>query len=239
MTSHSAASNATSQNAIQCRPLRGTRDLKDAELRRPRARVRCNLLRIGNDGLLGQDATERAPATGAYRLPRRANAVAGPLAERVLDDAILARVVRDDAQLAAGLERVAQLRQRGGERIELFVDRDPQRLKQSREVRGTGPRSQDPANRIDEIVADRKRRVEPAPHDFSGERSTTPLVTVFREHRAEPLDWPGIEDITRGNPPAPSVCPPPPSPPPHTHLPPRPHPEPPLVAAVLPRAAPR
>src|SRR5438046_2509074 len=216
MTSHSAASNATSQNAIQCRPLRGTGDLKDAELCRPRARVRGNLLRIGNDGLLGQDATERAPATGAYRLPRRANAVAGPLAERVLDDAILARVVRDDAQLAAGLERVAQLRQRGGERIELFVDRDPQRLKQSREVRGTGPRSQDPANRIDEIVADRKRRVEPAPHDFSGERSTTPLVTVFREHRAEPLDWPGIEDVSRGNPPPPSVCPLPSSP--HAHI---------------------
>src|SRR5437660_616406 len=142
MTSLSAASNATSQNAIQCRPLRGTRDLKGAELRRPRARVCGNLLRIRNDGLLGQHASEGAPATGAYRLPRRANAVTGPLAERVLDDAILARVVRYDAQLAAGLERVAQLRQRGGEHMELFVDRDPQRRKQSREGRGTGAASQ-------------------------------------------------------------------------------------------------
>src|SRR6266545_1241053 len=160
MTAQSAASSATSQQAIQCRPLNltGGSALEPAELRRTGARIGGDFVRVGNDRLLREHAPERPAAAGAHGLAWRADALARPFPNLMLDDAVLTRVIRDDAQPPAGLERVAQGRQRGAERFELAVDRDAQRLKQPREIGRPRARAQDGADRVHEVIADRKRR---------------------------------------------------------------------------------
>src|SRR3954470_15318289 len=214
ITTQSAASSVTSQKAIQCRPLTATGDLEGAKLRRARARIVGNLRRVGTQRLLRQHAAERVPTAGAYRLTRRADAIARPFAEGVLDDAILSRVVGDHAQPAAGLERITQRGQGGGERIELIVHRNPERLKQTREVGRTGPRSQYRADCVDEIVAHHERRCQPAPRDLLRECATATLVREVGEHGREPLGRPRVEDIAGARHPLPF----PPSLSAHSHI---------------------
>src|SRR5690606_34098132 len=54
--------------------------------------------------------------------------VLGELAERVLDDAILERVERDDREAGAGVEARHRLAQERGQIVELAVHPDAQRL---------------------------------------------------------------------------------------------------------------
>src|SRR5438093_7169287 len=215
MTSHSAASSATSQNAIQCRPLNLTslEPLEHAELRRSRAGVDGDLPRVRQDRFLGEHATERAAAAGANRLPRRADAGARPLAKRVLDHAVFAGVIGDDAQPATRDERIAQRGQHSGKGIDLFVDSDAQRLKQAREIRRPRARAQNGADRVDEIVADAEGRRKAPAHDFFCQRPCTAFVRVFAEYGRKSLDRPRIQDVSRSYP-SPVPCPPSP----HPHL---------------------
>src|SRR5204863_4952228 len=74
------------------------------------------------------ELAQRKTATRAHGLPRRTHAVAAPLAERVLHDAILARVISDNRHHSAREQTVAQQRKRALEPSELIVDGDPKRL---------------------------------------------------------------------------------------------------------------
>src|SRR5438046_4775997 len=214
MTSHSAASSATSQKAIQCRPLSLTslEPLEHAKLRRSRAWVDSDFLGLRQDRFLGEHATKRATPAGADRLLGRTDAIARPLAKLVLHHAVFAGMVRDDAQPAARDERIAQRGQRGRKRIDLCVDRDAQRLKQPREIRRPRARSKHGADRVDEIVADAEGRRKTPADDFSCERPGTAFIRVFAEYGRKSLDRPRIQDVSRRYP-SPVPCPP--SPPPH------------------------
>src|SRR5213076_1532440 len=156
-TSHVTARNATSQTATQWRPLSLTGHLERAEMRRAGARVGANLVGPRPDGSLCQQPAERTPPAGAHRLARWTNATLRPIAERVLDDAVLARMVGDHRDPAARHERCSQRRKRQVELLELLVHHDPQRLEQPRELRRPGARPQRLADRVHEIVARRER----------------------------------------------------------------------------------
>src|SRR5258705_676810 len=205
ITAHSAASNATSQKAIQWRPLNGIgrRSLEAAELRRSRPGVGRDLVGRGGQGFLRQHAPEGPAPAGAYRLPRRTDTVATPFPKRVLHDAVFTGMIGDDAQPAAGDQRVAQRGQRRGEKLELLIHGDAERLEQAREIGRTRARAQDGADRIHEIVADREGGGEPAPDDLFRQRTPATLVSGVRKHRAEPLSRPRVQDIPRGYSPPP------------------------------------
>ena len=67
-------------------------------------------------------------AADAHGRLRRAGAAAPLGGEEALDDAVLERVVGQDDEAAAGPQQVDGGGQPLGERVELLVDRDPQRL---------------------------------------------------------------------------------------------------------------
>src|SRR5467141_5105063 len=115
--------------------------LERAELRGAGPDVLRHFGGVRDDGLLGQHTSQGSPATGADRLARRAHTIPTPFAEQVFDDAVLTRMVGDNAQAAPRNQRVAEFRQRGAELPQLIVYRDAQRLEQPREILrlGTGP----------------------------------------------------------------------------------------------------
>src|SRR5947209_9624570 len=152
-TTQVVARNATSHAATQWRPLAIVGHLERPQPRRAGPGIVGQLRRRGSDRLAREQATQRAPAAGAHGLTRRADARLAPVAKRVLDDAVLARVVGDHGEPAAGDERGPQRGQRQVELLELLVHHDAQRLEQAREVRGPGAGAQRFANRSDEIVA--------------------------------------------------------------------------------------
>src|SRR5437667_9511011 len=198
ITAQSAASNATSQKAIQWRPLNLTGGLLEhAELRRAGPRVGRDLGGLGRDRLLREHAPGRAAPARAHRLAGRTDTLPAPLPERVLHNAIFSGMVRNDAESAARDERVAHYRQGSDQRAELVIDGDAEGLKQAREIRRAGPRPQDGANRVHEIVAHGERGRQPAPDDFLCKRPPPSLVGVFGKHARQSLDGPGVQNVAR------------------------------------------
>src|SRR2546426_7025877 len=108
MTIQATARNAISHTASQCRPLSLTAHLEGPEPRRAGPRVRPQLVRGRPLRLLGQHSAERPSPARAHGLARRAHARPAPVAERVLHDAVLARMIADPAQPAAPPPRRAQ-----------------------------------------------------------------------------------------------------------------------------------
>src|SRR2546426_8197056 len=190
-TSHVVTRKATSQTATQWRPLAIAGPvlpchLEGPELRRAGPRVVAHLGGPGTDRLAREQAAQRAPAAGAHGLPWRADARPAPIAERVLDDAVLARVVGDHRHAAAGQERGAERRQRELELLELLVHDDPQRLEQSREGRPPPSPAARLANRVHEIVARSKWGRGTPPHDGPGQAARVWLVRGLRESVGQP-----------------------------------------------------
>src|SRR4029077_648713 len=109
ITSHSAASNATSQNAIQWRPLNVTRGrlFEDAKLRRSCPGIDGDFARLRQDRFLGEHAAQRPAPARADRLLGGTDAIASPVAKRVLHNAVFAGVIGDDADPPPGQERIA------------------------------------------------------------------------------------------------------------------------------------
>ena len=97
----------------------------------------------------------RLPADADGRL-RRADAAAPLGGEEALDDAVLERVVGQDDEAAARPQQVDGGGEALLERVELLVDRDPQRLEDAR-------RRMDPAADARVGRARRARRARPAP----------------------------------------------------------------------------
>src|SRR2546422_4090695 len=122
-TSHVTARNAMSQTATQWRPLSLMHHLERAELRGAGAGVRAHLGRPRPHRPFRQHPAEGTPPAGAHRLPRRTDARLAPVAECVLDDAVLARMVRDHRDPAAGHERRPQRRDRQVELLERSEER--------------------------------------------------------------------------------------------------------------------
>src|SRR2546428_5041172 len=112
MTIRAPGRTALSPTASQCRPLSLTAHLEGPEPRRAGPRVRPQLVRGRPLRLLGQHSAERPPPARAHRLARRAHAPLAPVAERVLHEAVLARMIADHAPPAAPLPRRAQRRER-------------------------------------------------------------------------------------------------------------------------------
>src|SRR6267378_2380259 len=104
MTAHSAASNATSQNAIQWRPLNGTGLLECAKLRRASAGIGRDLIERGEHRLFCEHSPEGPATAGAYRLAGRTDAIATPFSKRVLHDAVFTRMIGDHTQAPTGGE---------------------------------------------------------------------------------------------------------------------------------------
>src|SRR5262245_13178443 len=134
ITTHATTRNATSQNAAQWRPLSLMTHLESAKPGGARAGIGCDFRRGCLHAARCEHPAQWPPAAGAHRLFGRADARARPLAERVLRDPVLTRVIADDAQPAPVVERVAQRREGALELLELLVHRDAQGLKQPGEI---------------------------------------------------------------------------------------------------------
>src|SRR6185312_17486913 len=85
-------------------------------------------------------------------LARRASACGAPRTHRVLDQPVLAGVIRDDAERAARYEHVTQYGKDALESNQLVVHRDAYRLKETSEVARTGRRTKSAANGADQII---------------------------------------------------------------------------------------
>src|SRR6267142_2859230 len=121
-------SNATSQKAIQWRPLNGIGLLECAKLRRSRAGIGRDLVGRREHGLLREHPPEGPPPAGAYRLAGWTDAVATPLPKRVLHDAVFTGMVGYHAHAAPGDQRIAERGQRRGEYLELLIHGDAEGL---------------------------------------------------------------------------------------------------------------
>src|SRR3954468_116813 len=97
--------------------------LRGAQLVRSRARVALAFLVTGDDHVL----VEQAHAGG-----RAGSAAARQLAQAALDDAVLQRVERDDAQAAARAQAVGHLVEQSLDLRQLLVHGDAQRLEGAR-----------------------------------------------------------------------------------------------------------
>src|ERR1035437_1584947 len=107
------------------------------------ARVARGFFRGGVHGLPGEELAQRAATTIAHDLLRRADTGTAPLAECVLHDPVLPRVIGDHRDDARRGQTVTQRRERSSERVEFAVDGDAQRLEEPREVTGAGARPED------------------------------------------------------------------------------------------------
>ena len=149
----------------------------------------------GTDRLPREEETQRAPAAGADGLTWWADARPAPVAERVLHDAILARVVGDHYHATAGHERRAERRQRELELLELLIHDDPQHLEQPREVGRARSRAAGLADRVHEIVARRERRRGAPLHDGPCQAARARLVPELGERAGQARFGPGVQDV--------------------------------------------
>jgi hypothetical protein len=99
----------------------------------------------------------------------------------VLEQTVLARVVGDDREAAAGRERVAEHRERPPEPAELVVDGDTDRLKEAGEIRRSAARSERGADGVHEVVAHGERRPLAAAGDLPRQPPRARLVAVLGE----------------------------------------------------------
>src|SRR5207247_2049996 len=128
--------NSSSQSRNQCRPLTFMRGPEDPEACAPGTGIGRGFQRIRHAATAGILGPQPASAAGANRLTGRADTGAAPFVKRVLDDAVLARMITDDGEGPAGRERVPEVGQRAIEVLELVVHRDPDRLEDPGEVIG-------------------------------------------------------------------------------------------------------
>src|SRR5439155_8606681 len=159
-----------------------------AQPRRPGARIRGHLGRARLDRAALDRAQLRLVPADADREVGRARAAALALAEEALDDPILERVEADHRKPSAGPQQLERRRQRGLERSELLVDRDPQRLEDAlrrmpvAEPRRRGNRRPD---RLDEIARPLERLLAPPPDDRPRDLPRVPLLAVPPEDRRQ------------------------------------------------------
>src|SRR5512142_2363262 len=109
--------------------------------RAARPHVAPRLFGTRDHRLAGEQLPQRLAATGAHRLLRRADARSAPIAEGVLHDPVLSRVIGDDEEGPTGREPLAQRRQRVLQVTQLAVHRDAHRLEDPREVASVGARA--------------------------------------------------------------------------------------------------
>lgn len=91
---------------------------------------------------------------------------------------VLPGVIGDDRKAAMGSEGVPQDREGAFEPIELVVDRNPDRLKEPREIRGATPGTEHCPDGIDEIVTRHQWPPFSAPVDLPGQGSCSALIPV-------------------------------------------------------------
>src|ERR1019366_7310611 len=149
------------------------------------ARVARGFFRGGVHGLPGEELAQRAATTIAHDLLRRADTGTAPLAECVLHDPVLPRVIgnhRDDARRG---QTVTQRRERSSERVEFAVDGDAQRLEEPREIAGAGARPEDGADSADEVVACNEGAVPSTADSLARETAALGFVAELLEDRFE------------------------------------------------------
>lgn len=116
----------------------------------------------------------------------------------MFDEAILARMITDNRDGSARCQRVPQERKRFFEAGELSVHGNSKRLEEPGEIVGTGPRPEDGANGVHEIVAGGKRSPFTPPDNLAGQPVGAGLVPPLLEPGAEGLDRCGVEEIGTG-----------------------------------------
>src|SRR5690606_34493637 len=155
------------------------------EPRATRPRIALDLLLRGAHGLAGERLPEWRAAADAHRQLRRADARPAPLAEGVLDHAVLEGVVRDDDQHAAVDEGVPQGGQGSLQGTQLVVYRDPDGLEDPGLVPGgRGPAIGDRHGRH-QLVARREALGGTALDDLTGEPPRPRLLAEVAEHLHE------------------------------------------------------
>src|SRR5207248_270335 len=164
----------------------------------PRARIARQLVWSRSGRLASEQRAECPSAAGAYRLLGRADARAAPLAEGVLHETILARVIADDRHDTTRKEPVSQHGEGVLERGDLVIHGDSKRLEQAREISRPGARPQRAANGTDEVVADGERPRRTTPNNFASEAVRSAFVPIFAKDCCERVPVESIEQLGRG-----------------------------------------
>jgi len=115
----------------------------------------------------------------------------------VLHDAIFTRVIRNDRQLSAWIERDSKAVQRLLQLRGFVVYRHANSLKKPREVGRPRLGAQRSPDRIHKIVTGSERKTCTAAHDFSGKAPSPPLVSIITEERFDLLDRSTVQNSGR------------------------------------------
>jgi hypothetical protein len=99
----------------------------------------------------------------------------------VLHDPIFAGVIRNDHQHAAWGKPIAEAWKRLPQRLELMVDRDPDRLKEPSKIRRSSTRTKSAPDRPHQVVARLKRAMAAPPHDLARQTLSARFITIFAE----------------------------------------------------------
>ena len=174
------------------------RDLfRHPQLRAPRARIAVHLGIRRPQRPPRQHLQRRTRPADALRQPRRAQAHARVAPEGVLDHAVLERVIRDDGEASASVQPRDGGREKSGERRQLLVDLDAQRL-------------EDAGGRIDllasplllrddagELSGRMNRLPRPFPHDAPRDLCRHSLLPHSRKIRVSSVDRCRGDDVRR------------------------------------------
>ena len=120
-----------------------------------------------------------------------------PLAERVLHEPVLPRVIGDHGDDSSRHQSVTKRRERARQSFKLIIDRNAYCLKQPGEIRRSRTWPEHRADRADEIVADHERPLLAAADDLAGNPQPPRFVTVFTKDAGEVAFVSGVEQLGR------------------------------------------
>src|SRR5688572_31728926 len=89
----------------------------------------------------------------------------------MLHETVLAGVVRNDCENTAWRQPVSERWERRLQSTQLVVHSDAHRLKDAREIAGSGARAQHSADRANQVIARLERPIAPPADDFTREPS--------------------------------------------------------------------
>ena len=132
-------------------------------------------------GLPGQHLPQWRTSAGAHWHPRRADAGAAPIAERILDQPILERVVRDHHHPCIRRHHIPKFREATFQGHEFLVDDDSQGLEDPRLFLGFRSPTQRLIEDSDQVVARPQRCRGPTLDDDPCKPTGAGFFSVFVE----------------------------------------------------------
>src|SRR5450830_633532 len=170
----------------------------DAQFGRLAARIDFGLARPGCHRPAGQDAQRRLVPAHTQRQARRADAARGVALEELLDHAVFQRMETHRRQAAAGAQHAVGLVETAGQRLQLIVDDDAQRLEDAaRRVTGaeTGGGRDVALDDLHQLARSGERLLLTHLHDAASDALGVPLLSVAKEDVGQLVLRQGVDQI--------------------------------------------